>query len=281
MARPHIEFIQAQALPWQRGLYGGARDDVESKVLSVDDKTGASTVILRYPPGWSRSEPESLAADEEMFLLDGDLAINGVDYRSYSYAYLPAGHERLTAASKNGAVVLTFFESAPRKVAADETFRADGGLVEHIDTNLQEWELANHDPKVPPGMGTKTQRIDPDTGDRTWLNVIPPGGVKEGYMGSREYHPVVEEMFILSGDLFMERGKLLPGAYFWRPPMIHHGPFGTRSGLLMMGRSKGGPLVNYWTEEKYEFTFDPPHQTDLPPELEPYGREPYHGLEPY
>ena len=60
MARPHTEFIQVQALPWQRGLYGGARDDVESKVLSLDDETGASTAMVRYPAGWTRPESEIL-----------------------------------------------------------------------------------------------------------------------------------------------------------------------------------------------------------------------------
>ena len=281
MARPHTEFIQVQALPWQRGLYGGARNDVQSKVLSVDDESGASTVIVRYPPGWSRSEPEVLGADEEMFVLQGDLVVNGVGYQSYSYAYLPAGHERHAAASTNGAVVLTFFESEPVKALDGDKFRSDGGLVEHIDTNMQEWNRHTSDPKVPTGLLTKTQRIDPDTGDRTWLNARQPGGIVDGFMGSREYHPVVEEMFILSGDLYVERGVMRPGAYFWRPPHIHHGPFGTRAGMFMLGRSKGGPLVNCWTEQKYKFSFDPPHQPDLPPELEPYGREPYQGLEPY
>ena len=281
MARPHIEFIQAQALPWQRGLYGGARDDVETKILSIDDETGASTAIVRYPAGWRRDDEEYLCADEEMFLLAGDLQINEIEYRTFGYVYLPAGHVRRRAASQNGAVVLTFFEGEPRQGVGGENFRADGGLVEHIDTNLQEWKLHTSDPKVPTGLLTKTQRIDPDSHDRTWLNARQPGGVVDGYMGPREYHPVVEEMFVLSGDLYLERGVMRAGGYFWRPPDIHHGPFGTRCGMFMLGRSKGGPLVNYWTEEKYRFTFDPPHQPDLPPELEQYGRQPYRGLEPF
>ena len=44
MGRPHIEYIQAQALPWQRGLNGGsARPDVESKILSLDSDDGGVT----------------------------------------------------------------------------------------------------------------------------------------------------------------------------------------------------------------------------------------------
>ena len=59
MARPHIMFIQAQALPWRRGLYGGGRKDVRVKVLSIDTKNGDSTCIIRYPAGSNRPRPRS------------------------------------------------------------------------------------------------------------------------------------------------------------------------------------------------------------------------------
>ena len=128
---------------------------------------------------------------------------------------------------------------------------------------------------MPTGFLTKTQRIDPDTGDRTWLNAQQPGGVPDGFMGSREYHPVAEEMFILSGDLYVERGVMRTGAYFWRPPDIHHGPFGTRAGMFMLGRTKGGPLVNYWTEEKYKSTLR--ISRTFPQSLSPTGENPIKG----
>ena len=36
MARPHIEFVQSQVLPFRKGLYGGSRPDVEMRILSID-----------------------------------------------------------------------------------------------------------------------------------------------------------------------------------------------------------------------------------------------------
>ena len=36
MARSHVEFIQSQVLPFSNGLYGGARPDVEMRILSMD-----------------------------------------------------------------------------------------------------------------------------------------------------------------------------------------------------------------------------------------------------
>lgn len=282
MARPHIEFIQVQALPWQRGLYGGARPDVDVKMLSLDSDTGASTAIVRYPAGWERRTAETLGTDEEFFVLAGELAINGRRYGGMHYGYLPAGHERRHAVSSKGAVLLTFFEGEPKRAQGSERFRRDGGLVEHLDTNTQVWKPVSHDPKVPTGLQTKTQRIDPDTRERTWLNCRHPGLNEPGMMGSKEAHPVVEEIFLLSGDLNLNWGTMRLGAYLWRPPGVWHGPpGGTRFGYLFVARSKGGPLVNHWTEEKFPVVLDPPYAPVLPAELAPYGRTPYTGLEPF
>ena len=46
MARPHIEFIQSQVLPFSRGLYGGARPDVEVRTLSLDVRTDGNTLDI-------------------------------------------------------------------------------------------------------------------------------------------------------------------------------------------------------------------------------------------
>ena len=81
MGRPHIEFIQAQALKWAKGLPAGTgRADVECKTLSIDDATGTATCIVRYPAGWTRPTGEYLTTDEEFYVLEGALTINGVDY---------------------------------------------------------------------------------------------------------------------------------------------------------------------------------------------------------
>jgi hypothetical protein len=235
------------------------------------------SAIVRYPPGWSRGEPERLGADEEFFVIEGEIAVNGIDYRPYTYAYLPAGTERRQAESPRGAVVLTFYEAEPRIAGGSETFRAEAAMVEYVDTNLVEWKPVTLDDLVPVGLMTKTLRIDPDTQDRTWLNTIAPGWNREGNLSRRESHPVVEEMYQLAGVLAGDRGVLHPGAYFWRPPEVAHGPYGTRTGYLAILRCKGGPLVNRWTEAEHPFTFSPVHAPDLPPELEPYGRKAWTG----
>jgi hypothetical protein len=113
MARPHTCFIQAQMIPWSPGLYGGARNDVTHKVLSIDDSDGSSSCIVRYPAAWQRSTAEVLDAHEEFLVLDGSLEINGRLYERHSYGFLPAGYPRRSARSTRGAILLNLFYGEP------------------------------------------------------------------------------------------------------------------------------------------------------------------------
>ncbi len=73
MARPHIEFIQSQAVPWREDLWSGRFDGTHVKILSEDDETGAASTMVRYPTVWSRISAEHLNTDEKLLVLDGDL----------------------------------------------------------------------------------------------------------------------------------------------------------------------------------------------------------------
>ena len=116
MARPHTLFVQSQFLPWSEGVVGGARNDVEVKTLSMDITDGSSSLIIRYPAGWTRPTPETLSATEEFFVLDGSLDVNGRTYGQHAYANLPAGYVRQSASTRDGATVLTFFDGEPRLI---------------------------------------------------------------------------------------------------------------------------------------------------------------------
>ena len=75
MGRPHIEFIQSQALAWAPSPWQGLYGDTEVKVLSRDEGSGETSNLIRYPAGWSRTDPEYLAVDEELYVLGGELTI--------------------------------------------------------------------------------------------------------------------------------------------------------------------------------------------------------------
>lgn len=273
MPRPFIEFVHEQVLPWSRGLYGGARPDVDVKMLSLDEETGASTTLVRYPPGWHRDETEHLVADEEFFVLSGSLTIGDQDYRELSYAFLPSGFTRPQAASADGALVLAFYEAEPRAVPGPASDGPDEArLVSHVDALAGEWG-ANFHPRFPPGAGRKFLRRDPHDGEQTWILGTMP--LRSGRRP--EKHPVVEEMFLLSGELVGPLGVMYAGCYFWRPPEEWHGPFGSKTGNLMLFRTKGGPLSTIYTDDEMNFCWHPEHKPILPDGMTQAAWQPYQG----
>lgn len=273
MARPHIDFLQSQALPWRHGLYGGGRPDVETKILSFDKENGDSSLLVRYPTGWSQAEPGHLLADEELFVLDGALEINGIAYTKHCYAHLPAGYLRRTASSEGGTVLLTFFSAEPRMAAgeAPNGLYDESRLVEYVSTF--ESELSSDftvlGAPAAPELASSAFilfREDPYDHDQTWLLCTKP----LSKLGIIEVHPVVEELYQVSGEKASGRGLMGPGGYFWRPPGIAHGPIGTRTGSMGLFRSKGGPLRTDVAIAKGQFDWTPPMRAALPPDLEKY-----------
>jgi hypothetical protein len=275
VGRPFIEFVHEQVLPWHQGGSGSARPDVSARLLSTDADTGASSQVVQYPPGWSRTEPEVLVVDEELFVLTGSLTIGCRTYGPRSYAFLPAGWLRTSASSPAGALVLTFFTGEPEAVVDPSVSQVDHDttrVVEHIDALDGEWG-GNFHPSFPPGAGRKWLRRDPVTHEETWIL-----GTMPLRFGLRpEKHPVVEEMFLLSGQLVGPLGKMHAGSYFWRPEEEWHGPFGSLTGNLMLFRTLGGPLSTVYTEDEMGFSWDPEHRPILPQELHSCGHLPYGG----
>lgn len=273
--RPHIEFIQVQLVPWRRIGPLAARPDAEFKFLSRDLNTGGCSAVIRYPPGWRREGPEHIDADEEIFVLDGALEINGIRHGFDSYAFLPAGYERQSMAAPGGAVVLSFFDKEPvLKPGEGECDRRR--LVEQLDVLHMPWDMRLNDPKLAHlGISRKDLRIDSVTGERTFLSMILPHSEPPGSKGPQERHPVVEEAYMLSGSLTGPHGTMAAGSYFWRPPGIAHGPFGTRWGCVLLVRFLGGKHVNEWSETEAPFDFAAPYAPVLPPELSAWAHAPW------
>jgi glyoxylate utilization-related uncharacterized protein len=269
--RPHIEFVHAQMLPWRRIPPGRGRPDAEYKFLSRDAADGACSCLIRYHPGWRREADESLTAAEEFYVLEGSLEIDGRRHGPDSYAFLPAGWPRHVMHAPDGAVVLSFFDRQPDPVPGAHA--PDAALCEravpHLDVLHMPWDRRLNDPHLAHlGIARKDLRCDPATGERTFLSMILPHSEPPGARGPTETHPTVEEAYVISGSLVGPHGAMHPGAYFWRPPGIAHGPFGTRWGCVALIRFLGGRHVNEWSREERAFAFDAPYRPVLPPELE-------------
>jgi hypothetical protein len=257
MPRPHIEFVQQQDLAFE-----DAQDGLEVKQLSLDTDTGASSSLVRYPAGWRRSGPVHYAADDEFYVLSGDLTISGTTYQEHRYGFLPAGFTQVGAYSERGALVVRFL-SGGTPPASGQGVHDEQRLVRCLDMFEQPW-TGNFHPQFPVGAGRKWLRRDPVTTDETWiLGTLP---LRNGRRP--EKHPVVEEMYLISGELISQQGVMRPGAYFWRPPEVWHGPYGSKTGCLMLFRTVGGPLSTVYTEHEQDFEWNPSgYHPILPPSL--------------
>lgn len=261
MSRPRIEFVQSQRIPWRPKTLDGARPGVETRLLSEDDESGARSLLVRYPPGVSLPAG-ALTVDEEFLVLDGELVIGGASYPAMTFAHLPAGHACGDWTSATGAIVLEFFSGTPAR-AAEPIAWDERRLV--LRKSLYDVPYTgNFHPEFPPGAGRKMLYQDPVTRDTTWvLGTMPMRWAERS-----EVHPTVEEMYLLSGEVHGDRGVMRPGAYFWRPPGVPHGPFGTQTGNLYFFRTKGGLLATTYVEPERPFRWWPAYDAVLPPELE-------------
>ena len=264
MGRPFIEFIQSQQLPWvEKSYVTKIRPGVLVRELSLDTQTGGCSLLLKYSENYVHADSHYLNADEEFFVIDGEITIDGQKYGRYNYGHFPNGYHTKDISS-NGAIVLTFFNVAPVATAAtaNSPELESERVIKHIDSLAGEWG-GNFNPDFPPGAGRKWMRRDPVTQDETWVL----GTMPLRYGMRSEKHPVVEEAYLLSGELIGHLGVMTPGAYFWRPPEEPHGPFGSMTGNLYLFRTVGGPLSTIYEPDSREFNWKPKHDPILPKEL--------------
>lgn len=275
MARPHTCFVQAQRIPWSRGLHGGGRADVESKLLSIDDADASSTQVVRYPAGWERTAPEHLATHEEFLVLDGAIEINGRRYERHTYAFLPRGYVRERARATHGAVLLTMMYGAPVVGAGRPAQDCDPRLlVEYVNPLTMDWDPGLVDPQLAKGVAIKPLRTDPYTQETSFLYCSPPHRVPPGMAKPQWTHPMVEELYTLEGEYtWGDLGVMRRGGYCWWRENVFHGPAGTETGYNLFVRTVNGPLVNHFATEKKPFTWTPAHTPVLPERLRPYGQE--------
>ena len=228
MPRPHIEFARAQEIderPAGAPFAGGFE-----RRLSTDDETGASTALVRLPVGW-RGALGGSARPLELFSLRGEARIGGDRLGPGCYVYLESGLASAELVADGETLLLAMVE--------DERAAGPTGAWDVIDTEQMNYALSGFDGQIPPGLVIKKLRVDPDTGDWTWMAAGAPNRVTP----LAEIHSTVEEAFLIRGDVLIgTRGEMSPGSYFWRPGMIEHGPMASRNGTLFFFRTKQGGL---------------------------------------
>lgn len=229
MPREHIEFIQALEVD-EQAITAGAFAGTGRRTLSHDLESGEFTALVSFPAGWS-SAVEDVPLPFELFVLRGDLVLGGQALEEGFYAYSPPSQPDRSISSRGGALVIAYAHAAG----------SESGPPIVLDADAEPWI----DPtvEVPPGIAVKYLRVDPATGEGTWLAAVVPGWLAP----QAETHPVVEECFMLQGDILDGPfGDMTPGCYFWRPPQIEHGPMFSRTGALFLTRARGGPMTVEW-----------------------------------
>jgi len=92
MPRPALEFFDTEKVPWEPHVVGGKRiDPLLQKILSYDDATGAVTLMVRYPKGFSHSSLTYHTVTEELFIIQGRIKMQGKEYGKGYYAFRPPG----------------------------------------------------------------------------------------------------------------------------------------------------------------------------------------------
>jgi len=84
-----------------------------------EEAGGAFWALVRFPAGWSRPVTGHYPVDEEFWVLEGDLVMNGVTYRPEQGAYLGAGTPRSDTRSEAGALAIARFAGPATWVRAD------------------------------------------------------------------------------------------------------------------------------------------------------------------
>jgi hypothetical protein len=234
MARDHVEFIEwddVAAEPVSHGAFAGIR----RRMLSADGGGADHTALGHFPAGWSNAIGG--ASPIELFCLAGAGAIAGERLRPGCYAYVP---------SRPGDAVLCVSEDSDILIMVEpERPPEPGARVEVKDQAQIAWHMPGPNPDRALGIAIKLFREDPLTNDWTWVSAVVPGWLSR----RAEVHPTIEECFMLRGDILLgSRGVMHAGSYFWRPPLVEHGPMYSRDGAFFFFRTKGGSLTTTFVD---------------------------------
>ena len=119
-------------LEWRAALMPGSTAPSQLALLprAAD---GAFRAFVRFPAGWSRPGAGHYSVSEEFFVVEGDLRLNDITWRSGGYAWIPANRVRSASGSESGCLAFAWFESAPRWIPGEPVGaeRSDEVIIAH------------------------------------------------------------------------------------------------------------------------------------------------------
>jgi hypothetical protein len=113
-----VSAVSFASLEWRDTLMPGSSAPVQLATLprAAD---GAFRAFVRFPAGWSRAQRGHYPVAEEVLILEGDLQLNGRDWREGGYAWIAARRVRSDMRSRAGCLAFALFAGAPRWVPGE------------------------------------------------------------------------------------------------------------------------------------------------------------------
>jgi hypothetical protein len=225
-----------------RGLRGA--------LMSHDPNSGSVTWVVELPAPW-RSFTDSKFASLELFVLRGDVALNGDRVGSSGYLHLPQLCGGGELRSEAGAVVLVFWNphipSYPYPVTRNRTcltYRREWTSSIPGSHGVMHKSLRLPDPIPHP----QDEGFDGGPGGYLRLQYIPPQMISHQ---EHVHHECWEEIILLQGDvMLLNEGQMGIGSVVGHPQEWYHAPFVSRSGAVILVHTDG-PMGFPWPPRAY------------------------------
>lgn len=197
-------FVVSDDLP---DLFLASLPGVRAKEYAGDMRSRAVSNRIELPAGWGGTTAGSPGKVLEIFVLSGDLSLADVELTAGGYVYVPPGSLGFNMVSDAGAVILWFLNDVDSKAAIQSP------LI--LDSDLVDWQATDQI-----GIFTKDLRVDPGSGERTWLMryeidaKIPwqsSSASREGYLMSGQF----QQSECVEGRPYTDLYR--SGGYFNRP----------------------------------------------------------------
>lgn len=254
--RPHVETVDERDLIWHVAEFEHATGTAKQRNLCYDEEDGSASLKVHFTSTWSRPAGTHVA-DTEWYVLEGEVRIGDTVLGPEGYWHAAAGVWTPAIEVADGTVVLLWREYGDWTFTPGEedlpTVREDQRLIV-LQTKEMPWiDVVDGSPMrfdlggTPvPGLYIKLLHRDSKTGFYTRLIKAKPGWVEHPLA----HHPCSEEAYCLEGGFDYSFGKMWPGTYFWRPPLVRHGDFTADAelGCTWILRSDSD-LVDWYTED--------------------------------
>jgi len=205
-------FVISDELP---DLFLAALPGVRAKEYASDARTRTASNRIDLPQGWSGTTGGTPGKALEIFVITGELRLADIALNASGYAYVPPGSLGFNMLTDEGARILYFL--------GDFDVDAVIGTPLILDSGLIDWQ-----PTDSTGVSIKELRVDPGSGEHTWLLRYEPeaqiawqssSATLEGYLVSGQF----QDSECVAGEPYTE--IYLPGGYFRRPAgAVHGGP---------------------------------------------------------